>query len=288
MEPRRFDVLLVGGGLAAVRCARALRRGGLAASIAIVGDEPVPPYNRPPLSKELLREQIPLELVLAESRSWYERRGVELLLGTPATRLDPVERLVELADGRRLRYGDCLLATGAEPRRPAIPGAQDVLLLRTLAEAEALRDRARPGQRAVVIGGGFIGVEAAASLAARGLAVTVLERGRSLWGGSLGPAVSEWATRRLTAAGVELRFDATVSAVAADGVMVDGDRVGADITLAGVGVRPLSGLAEGAGLEVADGVLVDSGQRVAPHLFAAGDVARPRDADRVEHWHAAR
>ena len=114
MEPRHADVLLVGGGVAAARCARALRRGGFDGSILLVGDEPLPPYNRPPLSKELLRGEVPGELVLAEPESWYQRRGVELLLGVPAAALDPDARLVELADGTRLTYGTCLLATGAD------------------------------------------------------------------------------------------------------------------------------------------------------------------------------
>jgi 3-phenylpropionate/trans-cinnamate dioxygenase ferredoxin reductase subunit len=276
MEPRHADVLLVGGGVAAARCARTLRRGGFGGSIVLVGDEPLPPYNRPPLSKELLRGEVPEELILAEPLPWYERRGVELLLGVPATSLDPEARLVELADGGRLSYGNLLLASGAAPRRPPV----EARVLRTVADARAIRDAAIPGTRAVVIGGGFIGVEVAASLAARGTAVTLLERSAALWAGAFGPAVSAWAVERLRGTGVDVRLGADAR---------QEDLAGADLVVAGVGVVPRAELAVAAGLEVDDGILVDERQATSlPDIYAAGDVARVRGASRVEHWHAAR
>lgn len=272
MEPRHVDVLLVGGGVAAARCARTLRRGGFAGTIVLVGEEPTPPYNRPPLSKELLREELPDELVLAEPASWYERRGVALRLGVPATALDPGERLVDLADGTRLRYGACLLATGAAPRVPTFPAH----LLRTLADAHLLRDAAGGATSATVVGGGFIGVEVAASLAARGVAVRLLCGGDRLWGGAFGVAASDWATEALRRTGVEVRFGA-------DPEPVDG------LVVAGIGVAPRVELAVAAGLEVDDGILVDGRQATsAAGVHAAGDAARTRDRPRVEHWHAAR
>jgi 3-phenylpropionate/trans-cinnamate dioxygenase ferredoxin reductase subunit len=272
MEPRHVDVLLVGGGVAAARCARTLRRGGFAGTIVLVGDEPTPPYNRPPLSKELLRDEVPDELVLAEPAAWYERRGVELLLGVPATALDPGERLVELADGTRVRYGSCLLATGAAPRMPAFPA----YLLRTLADAHALRDAAADATSATVVGGGFIGVEVAASLAARGTAVRLLSGGDLLWGGAFGVAPSDWAAGVLRRAGVDVRFGADPEP--ADGLVV-----------AGIGVEPRAELAAAAGLAVDDGILVDGRQVTsAAGVLAAGDVARAHDRPRIEHWHAAR
>jgi 3-phenylpropionate/trans-cinnamate dioxygenase ferredoxin reductase subunit len=276
MEPRHADVLLVGGGVAAARCARTLRRGGFAGSIVLVGDEPMPPYNRPPLSKELLRGEVPEELILAEPLPWYERRGVQLLLGVAATSLDPEARLVELADGARLRYGNLLLATGAAPRRPPL----EARVLRTVADARAIRDAAKPGTRAVVIGGGFIGVEAAASLAARGATVTLLERSPALWAGAFGTAVSAWAVARLEAVGVEVRLGAGATGE---------DVVGAGLVVAGVGVEPRVELALAAGLDVDDGILVDERQATSvPDIYAAGDAARARGRPRVEHWHAAR
>lgn len=289
MEPRHLDALLIGGGVAAARCARALRRGAFTGSIALVGEEPIPPYNRPPLSKELLRGELPAELVLAEPASWYERRHVELLLGTPATSIDPGERLVELADGRRLRYGHCLLATGALPRRPGFPGAERAALLRTLADSEAIRARALPGRRAVIIGGGFIGVEVSASLAARGMEVTLLCGTGRLWGGAFGATVSEWGASRLAAAGVAVRFNAAVERLDGGTVRVGGEPLEAALVVAGVGVEPRVELAAAAGLAIDDGILVDRRQATsAAGVFAAGDVARPRDGTRVEHWHAAR
>lgn len=277
MEPRHADVLLVGGGVAAARCARTLRRGKFGGSILLVGEEQLPPYNRPPLSKELLRGEVPEELVLAEPPSWYERRGVELLLGVPAVALDADARIVELGDGTRLAYGACLLATGAEPRQPPFPAR----LLRTIADARAIRDEATPGSQAAVVGGGFIGVEVSASLAARGLSVTLLGGGDLLWRGAFGEAVSRWASERLAAMGIELRFGAPVSGPA--------DLPSADLVIAGVGVEPRVELAVAGELAVGDGILVDPRQATSvPSVFAAGDVARSRGRPRVEHWHAAR
>jgi 3-phenylpropionate/trans-cinnamate dioxygenase ferredoxin reductase subunit len=289
MEPRHVDALLIGGGVAAVRCARTLRRRGFSGSILIVGDEPLPPYNRPPLTKELLREDMPRELVAAEPPEWYERQRVELLNGEPVASLDPGGKLVELADGTRLRYGQALLATGAEPRRPAVAGAEQALLLRTLPDAEALRQRAVAGARAVVLGGGFIGVEAAGSLAARGVRVTLLELSGGLWAGSLGSAVSAWAVGLLAAAGVEVRLETPVNRIQDGAVVTGAERLAADFVLAGVGVRPRVELAEAAGLRVDDGVVVDESRRTSDaSIFAAGDMARPADGPRIEHWHAAR
>jgi 3-phenylpropionate/trans-cinnamate dioxygenase ferredoxin reductase subunit len=289
MEPRDVDALLIGGGVAAVRCARALRRAGFSGSILLVGEEDVLPYNRPPLSKELLRDDLPRDLVLAEPASWYERRDVEALLGTPVASLDPDERLATLADGTRLHYESCLLATGAEPRRLDVPGGDEAMLLRTLADAEGLRRRAEPGMRAVVIGGGFIGVEVSASLAARRMAVTLVSGGPRLWSGAFGAAVSDWAVDRLEAAGVALRFGARVTEVSGAGVHIGEEVLSADLVAAGVGVLPRVDLASAAGLDVDDGVLVEERQESSePTILAAGDVARLRGERRVEHWHAAR
>ena len=289
MERRHADVLLVGGGVAAARCSRALRRGGFRGSIVLVGEESSPPYNRPPLSKELLRGVVSDELVLAEPPAWYARRGVDLLLGTPTASLDPGERVVELTDGTRLHFGKLLLATGAAPRRPRVPGQERALLLRTLPDAVAIRDRAAAGARGAVVGGGFIGVEVAASLAARGVRVTLLERGEALWAGALGPEISAWASERLAAAGVTVRFGVEVTEFEADAVLIGDERMAVDLVVAGVGVAPRVELAAHAGLRVDDGVVVDERQATSdPAVWAAGDVARPAGAPRVEHWHAAR
>jgi 3-phenylpropionate/trans-cinnamate dioxygenase ferredoxin reductase component len=289
MEPRFVDVLLIGGGVAAARCARTLRRHGFAGSVVLTSDETTPPYNRPPLSKELLQADLPAELALAEPLSWYERRGIELQLATAVAALDAERREATLADGSTLGFGHCLIATGAAPRSPRIPGGQEALLLRTLDDSERIRTRAVAGSRVVVIGGGFIGVEVAGSLAARGVLVTVVELAGALWGGTFGNEVSAWAADRLTGAGVRLRLGAACEAVTSHGVRLAGEQLDADFVVAGVGVTPRVELAARAGLDVDDGIVVDDAQRTsAARIYAAGDVARPRDGARVEHWHAAR
>jgi 3-phenylpropionate/trans-cinnamate dioxygenase ferredoxin reductase subunit len=289
MEPRSVDVLLVGGGVAAARCARTLRRRGFVGSILLISEEEVPPYNRPPLSKELLQAELPVELALAEPVEWYGRHDVELQLATAVAALDAGRRQVTVADGSTIGFDRCLVATGAAPRVPPIPGAEHALLLRTMEDSARIRALATAGSRAVVIGGGFIGVEVAGSLAARGAAVTVVEVADALWAGSLGPAVSDWAARRLAEAGVQLRLGAACESIGPPGVRLAGEQLPADFVVAGVGVAPRVDLAMAAGLEVDDGILVDEAQRTsADGILAAGDVARPRDGVRVEHWHAAR
>ena len=285
------DVLLVGGGVAAVRCARTLRREGFDGPVLLVGDEPTPPYNRPPLSKELLRDELPDELVLAEAVTWYERRGIERIGTTRVDTLDPEARTASLSDGRTVHFERCLLATGAEPRRLKVPGGERALLLRTLGDARRLRSAAvsaGPGAAVVVVGGGFIGVEVASSLAALGLHPTIVEIGTSLWSGSLGAELAAWATARLTDAGVTVRRDAPLTGLDSDGAWVGDERLPAAFTVAGIGVEPRTALAAAAGLEVGDGIITDGGHRTShPAVWAAGDVAR-RGGMRIEHWHAAR
>jgi NADPH-dependent 2,4-dienoyl-CoA reductase/sulfur reductase-like enzyme len=286
--PRHVDVLLVGGGVASVRCARTLRRRDFSGSILMVGDEPHAPYNRPPLTKELLRDEVPNELVAAEAPGWYERHGVELRTGTTVTSLDAGSRRARLSDGSEVTFDRCLLATGAEPRRLSLPGAERTHVLRTLDDALALRTYAGPGTRIVVIGGGFLGVEAAASLAARGASVTVLEATDQLWSGSLGPELSAWGRRVLEGAGVVIRTATAATRVEPDAVMVGAERLGCEHVLVAIGVAPRQAMAADAALAVGDGILVDRAHRTsAGEVYAAGDVANV-DGRRVEHWHAAR
>jgi NADPH-dependent 2,4-dienoyl-CoA reductase/sulfur reductase-like enzyme len=298
--PREVEVLLVGGGVAAARCARRLRRGGFAGSILLVGEEPVPPYNRPPLSKELLAGAVPQELLLAEPESWYARKGVELLTGVAVMALDAEARVARLSDGGEVSFAECLLATGAEPIPPPIPGMEHALLLRTVADATVLRGAALEAvaavgsARAAVLGGGFIGVEVAAALAGLGLDVTLVERTGQLWAGALGETVATWGREELENAGVRVRLSTPAESLQPAALVTGGERVPAALLVAGVGVRPRTGLAEAAGLAIDDGIVVDAGRRAAPGILAAGDVARvPHPLAgarglRVEHWHAAR
>lgn len=285
------DVLLVGGGVASARCARTLRRNGFVGSILLVGDETVPPYNRPPLSKELLREGHPAELLAAEPPGWYERHDVQLLTGVAVASLQPAERRATLADGRDIRFERCVLATGAAPRTLPVAGGGGAFLLRTLEDAQRLRQAAiaaPAGAPVVVVGGGLIGVEVASGLAALGLAPTVVELGDRLWAGSLGRLLSAWALERLREAGVAVRLGAAVTALGEDTAWIGGEALATAFVIAGIGVRPRDELAAAAGLEVAGGVVVDADHRSShPAIWAAGDVARA--AGRAgEHWHAAR
>ncbi|MCV0402335.1 MAG: FAD-dependent oxidoreductase [Chloroflexi bacterium] len=288
MADSRAGVLLVGGGVTSVRCARTLRRLGHTGSIVLIADEPHLPYNRPPLSKEVLRDDVSLDLLDAEGAAWYERRGIELRVGTPATSVDRTARAVELVDGTTIRFDQLLLATGAAPRIPPIDGVERALTLRTVEDALALRAAVRPGSRVVIVGGGFIGVEVAASLAAIGAEVSVVELADRLWGGSLGPELSAWAARSLVAAGVTLSLGAAVTRIGEGTVAIGPEIIQADVVLLAVGVMPRDELARGAGLSCDDGIVTDAAHRtIDERIFAAGDVAMVAGL-RVEHWHAAR
>jgi len=296
-RPRSADVLLIGAGVASARCARMLRRRGFAGSILLVGDEAALPYNRPPLSKELLRGEASEELAMVEPADWYSRHRVEVLTDIAITQLDATARRVRLSDGGTIRFEKCLLATGAEPRRLPVPGGEWIQALRTLDDVTQIRSTAQaagPGAPAVVIGGGFIGVEVSASLAALGLRVTAVEATSGLWGGTFGEAISGWGQGRLEEVGVTVQFGALVERLGPEGPIVGGESLPSSVTVAGVGVTPRIRLAEDAGLPADDGVLVDETRAAAAGIFAAGDVASVPHAladgqrIRVEHWHAAR
>ena len=286
-----IEILLIGGGVASVRCARTLRREGFDGRIILVGAEPSPPYNRPPLSKELLRDDLPDELVLAEPERWYERRSVELVTGRRVSALDLDARHATLDDGTAIAFERCLIATGARPRELNVEGGEGTLLLRTLSDARALRSRAigaGPGSRVTVIGGGFIGVEVASGLAALGMRATILEMGDRLWAGALGDELDAWARERLAAAGIEVRLGATVTRLEESAAWVADERRDHEFSVAGIGVVPRTELAEAAGLTVDDGIVTDGEHRTSDRsVWAAGDVARV-GGRRIEHWHAAR
>ena len=281
----------MGGGVSSVRCARTLRRAGFTGSILIVGAEPVAPYNRPPLSKELLRAELPDEMVAAEPPTWYERRDIDLITGSVVDRLDLETRTAALDDGSTIRFVRCLLATGAEPITLPIPGAEHGMLLRTLADARALRARALAapaGARVVVVGGGFIGVEVASGLAALGLSPIVVERSPALWAGLFGEELATWGREHLAEAGVEIMLGTSVTRLEPDAAWVGEERVEAAFAVVGIGVRPRVELGSAAGLAEDDGITTDrEGRSSHPAIWAAGDVARS-DGLRVEHWHAAR
>ncbi len=299
-EPSRTFVI-VGGGMAGGKAAETLRAEGFDGRVVIVAAEPVAPYERPPLSKGYLAGASPREEALLQPEAWWAEHGIELRTGRRATALDPASRRVELDDGAELRYDRLLLATGAVPRRPPIAGAglDGVLTLRTLADSDALRERlARPGARLAIVGGGWIGCEAAAAARALGAEVTLLEAAAQPLAGVLGASLGAVFADLHRDHGVDVRTGVAVDEIGGRGRvehvrLADGERIACDTVLLAVGVAPDTALAEAAGLAVDDGIVVDERLAAsAPDVLAAGDAARAfhpryRRHVRVEHWSTA-
>ncbi|MGD9695629.1 MAG: NAD(P)/FAD-dependent oxidoreductase [Thermoleophilia bacterium] len=291
------SIVIVGGGLAGAKAAETLRDEGYDGRLVLLGDEPVRPYERPPLSKEYLRGEAAREKAFVHEEGFYDARAIELRTGVHATAIDPGRGAVTLRDGEEISWDRLLIATGAEPRRLPLAGADlpGVHLLRTMADGDALRDAAGSGARIVVIGAGWIGSEAAASARARGAEVTLVERTSVPLEGVLGPVVGGIYRDVHREHGVEFLGETAVEAIEGDGrveaVRLGGGRVvECSAVLIGVGASPRTALAEAAGLDVDDGVLVDATLRTsAPGVYAAGDVARALHPFygrrvRVEHW----
>jgi 3-phenylpropionate/trans-cinnamate dioxygenase ferredoxin reductase subunit len=290
-------LVIVGGGPAGLATARAYRQTGGEARVTILSSEMYAPYNRPPLTKEYLRGEVSREELPIESEDWYHENGVELELGTIVVRLDRDDRLLEMDDGEELLYDACVLATGSEPIRIPIPGADDpeILVIRTVENSTRLQGRVGDGRKAVVVGSGFIGCEAAASLSLRGADVTLISLEESPQRERLGREVGERIEGWLRDYSVDLRLGASLESIRRvdDGYELSvegGEVVSAGTVLFGTGVAPRTRLAEEAGLEVDGGVLTDSSMRTsAPGIFAVGDIARAfnESAGRqlsVEHW----
>jgi 3-phenylpropionate/trans-cinnamate dioxygenase ferredoxin reductase component len=293
-------LVVVGAGFAGAKAVETLREEGFGGRVVLVGDEPDRPYERPPLSKDYLRGEAERETIYVHAEDWYAARDVELRLGAGVTALDVGARSVELAGGERIAYDGLLLATGAEPKRLPIPGAdlEGVLYLRSVADSDALRARLERGGSVVVVGGGWIGCEVAASARQSGLEVTVIEPQSLPLAGVLGPELGAVYRDIHADNGVRLRLGTGVSAFEGSGAvervrLADGSAVDCDFVVVGVGVRPRTQLAERAGIAVGDGILVDERLATdAPGVFAAGDVASALhpfygERVRVEHWATA-
>ncbi|HTS83337.1 MAG TPA: FAD-dependent oxidoreductase [Myxococcaceae bacterium] len=289
--PRR--VVIVGGGAAGNAAAEMLRREGFAGSVTVLSADASAPYDRPNLSKDYLAGTAPEEWIPLRSGEFYAEQQIALRLGTRVKAVAPSRHEVTLESGETLGYDALLLATGASPVRPKIPGAglSHVFTLRTLADARAIIARAREGTRAVVLGASFIGLEAAAALRARGVEVHVAAPEAIPMERVLGPELGRFVRRLHEEHGVVFHLGRTGQAIdAAEVTLSDGTRVPADLVVLGVGVRPEIELAQAAGLAVDDGVLVDAQLRSsAPDVFVAGDAARwqderTRERMRVEHW----
>ncbi|UMP03454.1 NAD(P)/FAD-dependent oxidoreductase [Amycolatopsis sp. EV170708-02-1] len=287
MESPTFVV--IGAGLAGAKAAEALRDKGFDGRIVLLGEEAHRPYERPPLSKDMLTGKAGSDSAFVHDEGWYSGHEVDLRLGARVTAIHRAAHEVELADGTRVGYSKLLLATGAEPR--VLPGAEDALTLRRLGDSERLRQVLASGSRLAVVGAGWIGLEAAAAARQAGLDVTVLEALELPLLPVLGPDAAKVFADLHLAHGVDLRLGVKVTETGARHVrLADGTRVDADAVLVGIGAVPNTALAEAAGLTVDNGVRVDAHLRTGdPDIFAAGDVA---NADhpflgrpvRVEHW----
>jgi 3-phenylpropionate/trans-cinnamate dioxygenase ferredoxin reductase subunit len=295
--------LIIGGGMGGERAAEGIRKVDPAGTVALVAGERYMPYDRPPLSKGYLTGKEGLEKVYLRPAEFYAQNNITVLQGVRATALDPAARHVTLADGRVVGSEKLLLATGSVARPLTIPGADlpGVLTLRTLADTEAIRAAAQPGKRALVVGGSFIGSEAAAALAERGLDVAVAFPGARLLDKVLTEELGGWLHGKYAAHGVRLLSGHTPArlegrARVERAVLDDGTALEVDLVVAGIGITLDTGLARAAGLALDErgAVLVDEFLRTSdPSIYAAGDIANWPDPTfgkrlRVEHWDVAR
>ncbi len=287
------SVVIVGAGAAGNACAEALRRDGYAGAVTMIGHEATVPVDRPNLSKDYLAGNAPEEWIPLRGEDFYREQRIDLRVGARAAAIDLAAKRVRLADGGALDYGALVLATGATPVRLPIPGADapHVLTLRTLADSRAIIARAAGAKRVVLVGAGFIGLEVAASLRARGLEVHVVAPDALPLARVLGERLGAFVKKVHEEHGVVFHMEATVQRIEASAVVLaDGRSLPADFVVVGVGVRPDVELAQGAGLAIDRGIVVDAWLRTsAPDVWAAGDVARwpdarTGDAIRVEHW----
>ncbi len=271
------DIVIVGAGEAGGRAALELRRAGYAGRLTLIGEETHAPYERPPLSKAVIVEAETLAPPTIGDGARLAELGVERIAGAGAA-IDPKARSVELADGRRVAYDALVLATGARARALPLPGAEHVLTLRNFEEALHIRDRIRAARRVIVVGGGFIGLELAASARSLGREVTVLEADTRLLRRSTPERLAAALEARHGREGVEIvkgvriaRFEATTGGVV---VHTDAGAHEADVVIAGVGATPRTELAAKAGLAIDNGIVVDAQLRTSdPHIFAIGDCA---------------
>jgi 3-phenylpropionate/trans-cinnamate dioxygenase ferredoxin reductase subunit len=281
--------VIVGGGLAGAKAAEALRDQGFVGGIVLVADESDRPYERPPLSKDYLAGKAERDSVFVHGESWYAENNVDLRRGVAATAIDRAAHEVKLADGTTVKYDKLLLATGSSPRQ--LPGAEDALYLRRLADSERIRSVIADSSKLIMIGAGWIGLEVTAAARDAGVEVTVLEAAELPLLAAIGPEVAEVYADLHRAHGVDLRFGVEVDQVNVKSVgLVDGTVIEADAVLIGIGASPNVDLAKKAGLDVDNGVLVDAGLRTSdPDIFAAGDIANATHPllgrrVRVEHW----
>ncbi|MFC5345583.1 NAD(P)/FAD-dependent oxidoreductase [Brevundimonas staleyi] len=288
-------IVIVGAGHAGGAAAIALRELGFAGEINLVGDETHLPYERPTLSKELLSGADSDPVHLADAERW-KALDVRLTLGSEVTGIDRESRVVTLADGAALPFDTLILATGGRARRLDMPDHPRIHVLRTVDDARGLAAGAKPGAKAVIVGGGVIGLEAASTLVGMGLSATVLEAGDRLLGRNIPAEAAQWLADAHARIGVQVRLGRSVVSVMETGealtvALDDGSTLDADLMVVGIGIVPCAEIAETAGLPVAGGVLVDANYRslADDRIFAIGDLAVRTFGDeptprRMETW----
>lgn len=292
--------VIVGASLTGGTAAGTLRQDGFDGDIILIGDEPHPPYERPPLSKQYLRGELPFEKALVRPSGFYEANAIDTRFGDAATHVDPAERKVELASGRSVGYDKLLIATGVRNRRPPIPGLslQNVFDLRSVDDADALRREIVPGRKAAIIGMGFIGCEVAASLREKDVEVVCIDKSPTPLHRVIGERLGQVMSTIHHEHGVETFFDDVVMRFEGEGrvervITRRGRRVDCDFAVVGVGVEPVVDVVAGSRVEVSNGILVDEYCRTnVEDIYAAGDVANHyhpvfQKRMRVEHWQNA-
>ncbi len=300
---KSYQYLIVGGGLAGGRAIDGIRKLDPEGTIALVAREPHAPYQRPPLSKGYLTGGEGLDQVYLKGSEYYAQNHVDLLTGTAATHIDRAAHTVRLGNGEALGYKKLLIATGVTPFRLPLPGTELewVWTLRTIEDSDSLRSAAGQGEPAVILGGSFIGTEAAAALSQLGMAVTMVFPEARLLARVCPPELSEFIQKQCASRGIRLlagrKPERLTGATQVEWVLLDdGEALPASLVVMGVGVRLDTALARDAGLEMdpSSGIVVDEQLRTSdPDIYAAGDVAAWPDPNsgkriRVEHWDVAR
>lgn len=291
-------VVIIGGGAAGFAAAERLRRDGFAGEVTVLSADPDAPYDRPNCSKDYLAGAAPKDWMPLRDDDFYKDGKIDLRLNTEVASFDPQARTVSLKGGGALSYDVLILATGAEPQRPTIPGLDGpkAHVLRTLKDADAIIAAAETAKRVAVIGASFIGLEVAGALKQRGLDVHVIAPETTPLAKIMGDAIGDWVKDLHQSKGVVFHLDRKVLGYADGKVTMDeGEPIAADFVVVGTGVKPRVALAEAAGLAIDDGVVVDDHLKTsADGVYAAGDIARYPDPisgrlTRVEHWvHAER